>query len=184
MAVNKKSANHTKKKPNTKPAPPDSKPAPIKHNLTMRQENFCHEYLKKSNASEAFRMAYDTSRQKPETVNRAAKTLMDNPKIKARIAELLAPAIKSVELTVEKHLINLETMRQAAFDAGNYQAAIRAEELKGKVGGFYVDRLETSSDIRVIVFDDAFSVGGDRPKKKAPGNGDKKQKTATKETKK
>ena len=45
-------------------------------------------------------------------------------------------------------------MRKAAFEAGNYQAAIRAEELKGKVGGFYTDKIELNTKIRMVTIDD------------------------------
>ncbi len=74
--------------------------------------------------------------------------------ITAKINELRAPAIEKAELTVEKHLIELAELRDTAKAAGQIAAAIRAEELRGKVAGFYTDRLELYSPIRMVVFDD------------------------------
>ena len=56
--------------------------------LTEKQERFCNYYLDTGIMSEAYRMAYDTSNMKPETVHRSAYSLMQNPKIYARIAEI------------------------------------------------------------------------------------------------
>ena len=56
--------------------------------LTIKQEDFCHAYIETGNASAAYRRAYDAVGMKPETVNRAAKALMDNYKITARVEEL------------------------------------------------------------------------------------------------
>ena len=39
-----------------------------------------------------------------------------------------------------KHLANLSRIQQEARKKGQYGVAIKAEELKGKVQGFYVDR--------------------------------------------
>jgi len=122
--------------------------------LTPKQERFCHEYLALGNASAAYRAAYSTANMKEETVWRNAKTLMDNSKVSTRINELKAPAIEKAELTVEKHLIELAELRDTAKAAGQITAAIRAEELRGKVAGFYTDPLELDSPIRMVVFDD------------------------------
>lgn len=78
-----------------------------KQNLTLKQEKFCHVYIETGNATEAYRQAYSTSNMKPETVNRNAKTLIDNSKISARIAELKAPAIEKAKLTAEYVLNNI-----------------------------------------------------------------------------
>ena len=37
--------------------------------LTPKQENFCLAYLETSNASEAYRRAYDSENMKPESIN-------------------------------------------------------------------------------------------------------------------
>jgi len=56
--------------------------------LTVKQENFCIEYVKCGNASEAYRRVYD-SKGNIHTVNRSAHELMQNPAITARVEELM-----------------------------------------------------------------------------------------------
>lgn len=59
--------------------------------LTEKQEKFCQFYLDtEGNASEAYRMAYDTSNMKPETVWSNASRLLDDSKVAARIREIRA----------------------------------------------------------------------------------------------
>lgn len=121
--------------------------------LTPKQEKFCLTYLETGNASEAYRQVYNTSNMKKTTIGRKAFELLENGKITARINELQAPAIKKAELTVENHLRKLEEMRDSAFEAGNFQAAIRAEELRGKVAGFYTNRIELGTCLKMVVLD-------------------------------
>ena len=89
-----------------------------KYQLTVKQEKFCQEYVKIGNASEAYRIAYNTSGMLPATVNRRAKDLMDNGKIRARTEELIAPAAKKATLTVTSHLEELGRLKALAETAG------------------------------------------------------------------
>lgn len=70
--------------------------------LTEKQERFCNYYLDTGIMSEAYRMAYDTSNMKPETVHRSAYSLMQNPKIYARIAEIKAQRAEESKISREK----------------------------------------------------------------------------------
>ena len=75
--------------------------------LTPKQERFCELYLEKSNASEAYRLAYDVAPDtKPETVNRRAAELLANGKITARLDELRAELQK-------RHLITMDDLVEA-----------------------------------------------------------------------
>ena len=56
--------------------------------LTAKQEAFCRHYVDTGIASEAYRMSYDTSNMKPDTIWSAACRLLDNCKVTARIAEI------------------------------------------------------------------------------------------------
>lgn len=61
------------------------------HKLTEKQERFCRHYLDTDgNASEAYRMAYDTTKMQPSTVYHSAWELMNNPRIAQRIDEIRA----------------------------------------------------------------------------------------------
>ncbi|MBW1812116.1 MAG: terminase small subunit [Deltaproteobacteria bacterium] len=81
---------------------------------TPKQEGFCIDKLKTGNATEAYRRNYSTKNMKPETINRAAKELMDNPKITARCKELMQPVLKAMDVTVGKTLLRL--MQGQEFD--------------------------------------------------------------------
>lgn len=131
--------------------------------LTVKQEQFCLAYLETGNASEAYRRAYAAQNMKPETVNRAAKDLLDNPKITARLAELREPAVRAAKLTLESHLEDLRALRDRAAEAGQYGAAITAETNRGKAAGLYTEKheltganggpLETITRIELVALD-------------------------------
>ncbi|MDE7465294.1 MAG: terminase small subunit [Muribaculaceae bacterium] len=79
--------------------------------LTEKQERFCRHYLDTDgNASEAYRMAYDTTKMQPSTVHYSAWELMNNPKITQRIDELRAERREATEAQrkeVEARLIDI-----------------------------------------------------------------------------
>lgn len=116
-------------------------------NLTIKQENFCLSYLETGSASEAYRRAYNAENMKPETVNRAAKELLDNPKITARLDELRKPITDSAQVTLKSHLARLDSLSRQAEERGQFSAAINAEISRGKAAGLYTEKLDhTSSD--------------------------------------
>lgn len=75
--------------------------------LTPKQEKFCLEYLKCGNASEAYRQSYNAEKMKPESVNRKAKELLDNVKIRARLEELNEAAVTDAVMTRQEALERL-----------------------------------------------------------------------------
>ncbi|MFT0547855.1 terminase small subunit [Allopusillimonas ginsengisoli] len=85
-------------------------PLPMSQTLTVKQEKFCLSYLETGNASEAYRRAYDASKMKPESVNRAAKQLLDNPKIASRIEQSKQRAAQKAEVDQERVLAELAVM--------------------------------------------------------------------------
>lgn len=129
--------------------------------LTPKQESFCLAYVATGNASEAYRKAYNTEKMAPATVNRAAKELMDNPKIAARITALreriTEQATKKLAISKEwvlEQLAENVSMAKAAepvYDSegnpsGEYKqnlaAANKALELIGKEIGMFVEKKE------------------------------------------
>ena len=115
--------------------------------LLAKQEAFCLAYIETGNASEAYRMSYNASNMKPETVNRKAAEMMDNGKITARLEQLRAPVRERAQITLESHLERLNHLSLMAEQAEQYSAAIKAEESRGKVAGLYVEKIDhTSSD--------------------------------------
>lgn len=115
--------------------------------LTPKQENFCLAYLETGNASEAYRRSYNASRMKPEAVSVAAFRLTENAKITLRLAELRKPAVQRAQITLEGHLRDLMTLRNAAAEREQYSAAITAEVNRGKAAGIYVDKVDLTGNI-------------------------------------
>lgn len=81
-----------------------------KSKLTAKQEKFCLAYLKTGNASEAYRRSYACKSMKPETINRTAKELLDNPKITARLEELNKKAVTDAVMTRQEALERLSSI--------------------------------------------------------------------------
>ena len=79
--------------------------------LTLKQEKFCHYYVDTDgNASEAYRMSYDASKMKPETIWSAASRLLTNSKVSTRINEIKTLRSKESEIerkTVERVLMDI-----------------------------------------------------------------------------
>ena len=81
--------------------------------LTLKQEKFCQYYVDiDGNASEAYRMAYDCTKMKQESVWRNAHALMQNIKVTSRIKEIREKRAKESEVkreTVERVLMDIIT---------------------------------------------------------------------------
>ena len=78
--------------------------------LTVKQEAFCRHYVDTGNATEAYRMSYDCSNMKPETIWSAACRLLANSKVTARIKEIqqeYAERSKVDRKKVEKVLMDI-----------------------------------------------------------------------------
>ena len=105
--------------------------------LTPKQEAFVRAYIETSNASEAYRRAYDSSKMKPESVNESASRLLADVKITARLAELREPIMQRHNVTVDILVFELEEARQAALSAETPQssAAVAATMGKAKLCG-------------------------------------------------
>lgn len=85
----------------------------IQEKLTEKQERFCQFYLDtEGNASEAYRMAYDTSNMQPETVWSNASRLLARSKVEARINEIRAERRANTQIErmrVEQVLMDIVT---------------------------------------------------------------------------
>jgi len=119
--------------------------------LTAKQEAFCIEYLKCGNASEAYRIVYSCRGSNPETINRAAKTLMDSPKIAARISELQANVAKQAELTATDIVKELEEARTIAKADDQPSSMVSASMGKAKVMGLIVDKSEIDLNVKTKI---------------------------------
>ena len=87
-----------------------------------RHETFCQEYLKKGNASEAFRVAYPhSSKWKPESVNGRASKLL--AKVQPRVDELQKEQQQRCAITKDRLLSELGKVAFSDF-AGIYDKLV------------------------------------------------------------
>ena len=113
-------------------------------NLTPKQERFAQVYVETSNASEAYRQAYDVSPDTlPKTVWEEASVTLANPKVAARVMELQEAAREAHAVTVQSIADELAEDRQLAHTAGQAGAAVSASMGKAKLYGLITDKSET-----------------------------------------
>ena len=116
--------------------------------MTERQRKFVAEFLKSGNGTQAaLRAGYS---QNGAAVQ--ATRLLRNANVRSAIEAERAPVLARAKVTLEGHLEMLAAIRDAAMAAGQYGAAKSAEEARGKVSGFYVERpVVATRDLPTIV---------------------------------
>tara|TARA_R110000782_G_scaffold55229_6_gene116503 strand:- start:3803 stop:4225 length:423 start_codon:yes stop_codon:yes gene_type:complete len=110
---------------------------------TSKEEKFAQSLAGGMTQSDAYRNAYDVSKStKSETINQSCCRVLSRPHVSARVAELRAPIVAKVGITLENHIQRLQDLSEKAEAAGQYSAAIKAEESRGKACGLYVEKVE------------------------------------------
>ncbi len=107
---------------------------------TIKQETFAQKYVELSNASAAYREAYDAKDMLPETIHSEACILLKNPKVAARVKELKKAIADKHETTVDSLLQELEEARSLAHEQKQTSSMVSATMGKGKLMGF--DKVE------------------------------------------
>ena len=110
--------------------------------ITPKQQKFIDLYTSKYGELSATDCAIKAGYERESAHTRASELLdwRKNPEV---VKEIDARQLGNKEvwlLDKVKHLANLTRIQQEARTKGQYGVAIKAEELKGKVQGFYVDR--------------------------------------------
>jgi len=115
-----------------------------KRSLTEKRRHFCELYVGdvglRGNATGCYDQAYPSARRKIETTRKNAHQLLEQPPVIAYLKELRAPAIKATKGSFNNHLTELAMLRDGAVQRKDFAAAIRAEELRGKASGHYVNK--------------------------------------------
>jgi phage terminase small subunit len=118
--------------------------------LTPKQEAFVHAYLETSNATEAYRRAYDCSAMTDKSINENASKLLKNAKVAPRLQVLqervAAKAVLSRAWIIEQLMDNTAKAKIAA----DFTASNKALELLGKTDEMqmFVERSAVTSDNR------------------------------------
>jgi phage terminase small subunit len=135
--------------------------------LTVKQENFCQEYIKNGgNATDAYRKSYNASKMKENSINVNASKLLSSTKVALRIKELQEKTSKKHEVTRDwiiselKNVIGKSSQEEVVRDKegnpiGDYKydsAGInKAIDTLNKMLGFYApEKQEHSGEIKYI----------------------------------
>jgi len=102
--------------------------------MTPKQELFAQVYLETSNASEAYKRAYNTQAN-ANTVNRKASQLLKHPEVIKLLADLQALHRQRHKLTIDDLLQELEQSRLLALENIQCSAAVTATMSKAKLLG-------------------------------------------------
>jgi len=114
--------------------------------MTKKQQRFVDNFATSANASEAARRAGYSQKNADVVSDR----LMKNPAIREAVAatrEVLAEKAETSALTIMREL---EQMQLSALADGQYTAAIRAAELRGKHIGMFVERSKQDSTVNIV----------------------------------
>ena len=120
--------------------------------LNDRQKNFCFEYLKDFNATQAaMRAGYSK-----KIDNHNAHLLLQNPLIIKFLGELKKQHIEKAHLTIDDIVNELKSIAFAPVDNNKIktESKIRALELMGRYMGMFNDRDKApqNSDIKVRIY--------------------------------
>ena len=112
--------------------------------LTVKQERFAQLVASGSSNTAAYREAYDSTGS--STTVQASK-LAAKGNVSVRIQEIQSTAAAEESWTRGRLLRLLSMRSEAAFEAGQYAASLKALELIGKVTGLLTDRVEHTGTI-------------------------------------
>ncbi len=115
--------------------------------MTPKQAAFIQAYIDTQNASEAYRLAYN-SNAAANIIHRKAYDLLQHPAIKKELEVLQEQAKERNKVTIDSILQELEQARTLALEADNPQcsAAIAASMSKAKLLGLVVEKQEIKSN--------------------------------------
>ena len=112
--------------------------------LTAKQEQFCQLVASGSSNTAAYREAYNST---GSSITVQASKLAANGNVTVRIQEIQGMAAAEDNWTRGRLLRLLSMRSEAAFEAGQYSASLKALELIGKVTGLLTDRVEHTGTI-------------------------------------
>jgi phage terminase small subunit len=141
--------------------------------LTPKQQKFVHEICKGINPSQAYINAYNPKTSNKKVITNQAQKVLKKPCVSLAIEENKKQIQEKIAYTVEESFRKLIEIQQKAFEYKSevvtrdgdvvvvcnpdLKTALKAEELKGKLLGFYSEKtkVEINSNAPVqIVFNE------------------------------
>lgn len=122
--------------------------------LTPKQEAFARAYVETTNASEAYRRAYNAENMTPETLKVEACRTLALPNVSLTVANLFMEAHERTLVTVESISKELDEAREMARSTNNSAAFTGAVMGKAKVNGLLVDKVDVKAAFNVTIAGD------------------------------
>ena len=108
-------------------------------NFTSKEIRFIEQMVQYCGKKTASQCAQDSGYGVRGARTRASE-LMAKPEIRNEIEFKLGEIREKYSIDKNKHFQELGELRDMAKDTKNVNAAVRAEELRGKVAGFFIDK--------------------------------------------
>lgn len=119
--------------------------------LTDKMECFALARISGLNQVDSYRKCYNSSTTNENSVHRKAYDVENHPLVMARLEELRRPVVEELQLTLKKHLLELERLKKLAEENGKIEAAIKAEKHRGEASGLYVSKVDANVNGNVTV---------------------------------
>jgi hypothetical protein len=110
--------------------------------LTPKQLKFAHNVASGMSLSDSYRASYDASGMSNPAIWVESCRLQADPNVSLMISELRVPIEEQVGITLKSYVEEMQALKNAAFNAEEYGASIKALELTGKCLGYYVNKTE------------------------------------------
>ena len=107
----------------------------MKKNLTEKQQAFIKDYAGGMSAPQAFKNNYSCSNN--EEAKYKAEKLLANPLISKEIEKIQEKKRKSINYSSSDSFSKLLEIQEKALQKGDLTNALKAEEMKGKLMGFF-----------------------------------------------
>ena len=115
----------------------------VTQSLNVKQMRFVENVANGATITDAYIKAYNVdSRQTRASVRVAACRARANVAVAAALQQIRESGTQLACYNVATHIGELQRLKREALENKNYGAAVRAEELCGKVAGFYTERKE------------------------------------------
>ena len=142
---------------------------PTKKPLTVKQEHFVRCVIEGMTYADSYRTAYDAKNMSDEAIYVNASKLMSSANIALRVDELKQKLAEKVLYTAEesfKNLIELQNLAKENYKIikdgktsklrkvlshNNINSALKAEELKGRLTGLYIDRTASNDKVDITI---------------------------------
>jgi len=111
----------------------------MKNKFNPKEQNFIDQMVNYCGKKTATQCAIDSGFGVAGARSRATE-LMAKESVRNEIERRLEGIRERWTLTKDKHFQELGELREMAKESKNVNAAVRAEELRGKVAGLYIDR--------------------------------------------